>query len=152
MNNYFRTGRMVLFVAICILPNVSSDHGMAMGGKPGVPNVHIEEQSAMLSTIFRRFASVFMKIRNSGNGDDALISARMNIPGTLVEMHDVKNGKMTRVDRIPVPSGATTVLRPGGLHIMIFQLPKDVSDGSEITLILKFELSGEMQIPVIIKR
>lgn len=128
------------------------DDAYAMGGKPGVPRISIDGQAAVLSSMFLGSLSAFMKIHNTGTADDILMNARVNIPGAVVELHNVRDGRMIRVERIQIPSGATTVLKPGGLHIMMFQLPKDVAEGTEITLILKFEQSGEKQIPVVVRK
>jgi copper(I)-binding protein len=94
--------------------------------------------------------SVFMKIVNSGGGDDAIISASMNIPGTFTELHDVKEGKMARIENMRVPSKSTVVLKPASLHIMIFKMPKDVKEGFGFTLLLTFEKSGDKAVPLTI--
>jgi copper(I)-binding protein len=89
-----------------------------------------------------------MKIHNTGDGDDALVGARAGIQGALVELHDTKDGKMIKKERIPVPSGSTVELKPRGAHIMIFKLPKDTKEGAELPLALLFERSGEKQVRV----
>jgi copper(I)-binding protein len=66
----------------------------------------------------------------------------------VIELHDVKDGRMVRVEKIVIPSGETTDLRPGSHHIMIFNMPRTVREGSELTLTLRFERSGEKQVPV----
>lgn len=111
------------------------------------PQITIEGQYANLSPIFIGAGSVFFKIKNTG-GRDALVGAAVAIPNAVIELHDVKDGRMVRVDRIVIPSRETTDLRPGGHHIMIFNLPRTVREGSELTLTLRFERSGEKQAPV----
>jgi copper(I)-binding protein len=92
--------------------------------------------------------SVFMKIVNSGGGDDAIISASTNIPDTITELHDVKEGKMARIESVRIPSKSIVVLRHAGLHIMIFKMPKEVKEDFEFTLVLTFEKSGENIVPL----
>ncbi len=114
----------------------------------GTPAISIEEQEAKLSPIIVGSASVFMKIINSGSGDDALVRARINLPGTIVELHDFVDGKMATTDRIPVPSKSEVQLRPASFHLMIFKMPKEVTEGHEFILTLSFEKSGEIPVPM----
>jgi copper(I)-binding protein len=93
-----------------------------------------------------------MGIRNSGSGSDNLLRAEVDIPGTITELHGTKDGKMVTEEKIPVPAGRGVQLRPGGPHIMVFRLPRDVRVGSEFTLRLFFEQSGEKKVTVYIGR
>ncbi len=111
------------------------------------PQVTIEGQYANLSPMFIGAGSVFLKVRNSG-GRDALVGATVAVTNVVVELHDVKDGRMVRVDKIVIPSRETTDLRPGSHHIMIFNMPRTVQEGSELTLTLRFERSGEKRVPV----
>ena len=92
--------------------------------------------------------SIFMKIENSGNGEDTLLSAKTTVPGTVTELHDVKEGKMTKRDSIKIPAESVVELKPKSLHIMVFKMPAGIKEGSEITLQLTFEKSGEKQVKV----
>jgi copper(I)-binding protein len=121
---------------------------LGMGCSPGTPRIVIEEPEAKLSPVMLGVGSIFMKIRNSGNSDDTLLYVAINISGALVELHDMKDGKMMKTERIPIPSGSMAVLRPGGLHIMVFKLPGNISEEQEFTLRLVFEKSGEKMVPV----
>ncbi len=55
---------------------------------PGEPQIVVEEPEAKLSPVILGVASVFMKIVNTGNGDDRLLSARTDMPGAITELHD----------------------------------------------------------------
>lgn len=119
-----------------------------MGVSPRLPQIKIENQEARLSASMLGVGSVFMKIANSGSGDDALLSARAGIAGSVTEIHDVKDGKMVKRDRISIPAGGVVELKPRSLHIMVFRIPRDIAEGFEFTLHLTFEKSGEKQVPV----
>jgi len=121
--------------------------GAEMACTPGQPRLSIEGAEVELSPVMLGVGSVFMKIVNTGNGGDELVSARLNIPGTTTELHEMKDGRMTRVNRIVIPSATTLEMKPGGPHIMVFMLPKGLGEGSKITLALVFERSGEKMIP-----
>jgi copper(I)-binding protein len=55
---------------------------------------------------------------------------------------------MFKVDRIKVPGREVLLLQPGARHIMVFNLPKHVREGSEVRLRLMFERSGERKVTV----
>ncbi len=91
--------------------------------------------------------AIFLKVENKGRTDDAIIGARVDIKGVVVELHDVKNGQMYKIDRIPVPAKTTVELKRGGLHIMLFNLPVELGEGQEFKLTLIFEKAGEITVP-----
>jgi copper(I)-binding protein len=113
------------------------------GGCSRAPRIEIAGQKARLSPALLGVCSVFLRIANPGDGDDALIGASVELPGTVTEIHDVVDGKMVRSGRVVVPARGAVELRPGGLHIMVFKLPREIAAGSELKLRLLFETSGE---------
>ena len=118
------------------------------GCRSGDPSLEIESSQALLSPLIIGSGSVFLNIVNSGNGPDRLTSARVDLPGTLTELHDMHDDKMVRTEYILVPPRGALRLRPAGPHIMIFRLPKDMKEGSVIPLILFFERSGQKKVSV----
>lgn len=105
-------------------------------------DIQVSDTVAVISPIMRGVVSVFMRISNNGGRDD-LLGARTDIDGTIVELHDMKDGKMVKVKSIKIPSNGKVEMVPGGLHIMIFKLPDEVKEGSEFMLYLRFEKFGE---------
>lgn len=133
---------LFLFGTVCaalILPGT--------GCTPQPPQISVEGQYANMSGMFLGAGSVFMKIKNAG-GKDVLIGAATGMPNATVELHDVKDSRMVKTERIAIPSRSTVELKPRSLHIMLFNMPKSVRAGTEFTLTLKFEKSGELQVPV----
>ena len=124
----------------------------AIAACSGTPHIEIEGQKAVLSPILLGTCSIFMKIENSGRGDDILLSAKTDIPGTVTEIHGVADGKMVRRERIPIPAREMVELRPGSLHIMVLRIPRDMRAGGEFFLYLRFERSGEMRVPLILAK
>ena len=92
--------------------------------------------------------SIFMTIANPGDGDDALVEARADVPGAVTQIHAVRDGRMVESAKLVVPAGGALELKPGSLHIMVFHLPKDSAAGFEFTLHLRFQRSGERQASV----
>ena len=117
------------------------------GCRSGEPSLAIESSQLLLSPVILGSGSVFLNIVNSGHRPDRLTGARVDLPGTLTVLHDMQDDKMVRTDTIPVPPG-TLRLRPAGPHIMVFKLPKDMKEGSAISLTLFFEHSGQKKVSV----
>lgn len=132
-------------VVLCL--SVLAGFAITTGCSSQPPSISIEGQYAVLSPMFVGAGSVFMKIVNAG-GADTLVNAKANLPGTLVELHDVQDGRMRKVGKIAIPPSAAVELKPMGLHIMIFKMPKEIKSGSDLVLSLTFEKSGEKQAPV----
>ncbi|RJQ53436.1 MAG: copper chaperone PCu(A)C [Nitrospiraceae bacterium] len=122
-----------------------------MGTSQRSPLINIEAQEARLSPVIIGSASVFMDISNRGESADNLIGAKADLPDAIVEIHDTKNGKMVKIEKVQIPSGGAVKLKPGSLHIMIFHMPEDIKEGSEFKILLLFEKSGEKQINVTVK-
>ncbi len=85
---------------------------------------------------------VFMTLKNSGKNAGALLSARSDVADS-VELHTHTKGddgvwRMGPVARIEVPAGGETVLKPGGLHVMLIGLKHGLSTGSTLDLTLTF--------------
>ena len=59
--------------------------------------------------------------------------------------------KMSQVGAIEVARSEPTVLRPGGLHIMLIGLKKPMAAGQTFPLTLRFEKAGETSIQVTVR-
>lgn len=116
--------------------------------KQGLPNIAVKATDAVLSPMMIGVGAVFMEIVNSGDAEDFLVGAVTDIPGTIAELHDVRDGKMAKADRIRIPPGTSVRLRPGGLHIMIFKMPQNAQDAHDFTLSLDFVKSGRKTVPL----
>jgi hypothetical protein len=121
---------------------------LSMGACSRSPQIEVKGQEAILSPVLLGVCSIFMKIENSGNGADTLVDAKLNIPNTVTELHDVQDGKMMKQEHIPIPAKSVVQLRPGRQHIMVFKLPKEVREDEEFVLYLRFEKSGEKRVTV----
>ncbi len=98
-------------------------------------------------------SAVYLKIHNAGTTDDQLVGARSDA-ARMVEVHrsSMDNGvmRMSPAGPVIVPAGGDVALQPGGLHIMLMDLPADLAEGSKIDVTLVFEAAGEVpvQVPV----
>lgn len=91
----------------------------------------------------------FMEVKTADGVQDRLISAASPVAGR-VEIHThIMDGdvmKMRKVDSIDVASGQSHVLKPGGDHIMLFDLKQPLKEGDLVKLTLTFEKAGAIDI------
>jgi len=95
----------------------------------------------------------FMVFKNTSDVDRAVVSAESDVAGTVeLHAHLHENGvmKMRQVDKIDVPAGGETILKPGGLHVMLIDLkqPLDLGQMVEIKFILDDGSSTQVQAEV----
>lgn len=75
--------------------------------------------------------------------------ATMTVPGGGMGDPDM-GGQMTMqpVDRIELPAGEAVALEPGGLHIMVLDLPEPLTAGTTLELTLTFERAEPVTLEV----
>ncbi|MBY7667044.1 hypothetical protein B9J90_00300 [Vibrio sp. V09_P4A23P171] len=92
-------------------------------------------------------SAVFSQIMNKGETDRFIVSANTDVAGK-VELHDVITEgdvmKMRQVTEFKIPAKGQVELKPGGLHIMLFDLKKPLVEGEKIDVQLTFA-NGEQQ-------
>ena len=93
--------------------------------------------------------AVYFTVINAASGADRLLRATSDAAQT-VEIHESyqKLGMMMMrpVGKIEIPAAGKLELKPGGYHLMLFRLKRDLKSGETVALRLSFEKAG--QIPV----
>ncbi|KJY84498.1 hypothetical protein TW81_02925 [Vibrio galatheae] len=92
-------------------------------------------------------SAVFAEFMNKGDTERHIVSATTDAAGK-VELHDVITEgdvmKMRQIEKITIPAKGKTVLKPGSLHIMLFDLTKPFVEGDSINVQVTFA-NGETQ-------
>ncbi len=100
-------------------------------------------------------SAIFMTIKNAGNEDRTLISASTSI-AKKVELHTVVKTdgmmKMREVDTIDIPKNKDVMLKPGGLHIMLFELTQPLKEEEFIDVTLNFKNGDKEQFKAPVKK
>ncbi|MCW9014541.1 MAG: copper chaperone PCu(A)C [Gammaproteobacteria bacterium] len=116
---------------------------------PGIANATTASDSISISNPYARAvppgqpnSAVFMQLTNTSKTSQAIVNATSNA-SKIVELHTHthENGmmKMRRIEKIDIPATGNTILKPGGLHIMLIQLHKDLKPGQNISVTLEFQ-------------
>lgn len=99
--------------------------------------------------------AAYFRVENRGGEPDRIVSARTDIAETVeLHTHDMEGGmmKMRQVESIEVPAEGEVLLKPHGLHMMLFGLNQPLVDGERFDLTVVFEKAGELDLSVEIKR
>jgi periplasmic copper chaperone A len=112
-----------------------------------IGSIKIESPYTRSTVPGQKAAGGFLKIQNSGPTDQ-LISA--SSPAGVMELHTmVADGnvmKMREVKAIEVPNNGSVELKPGGLHLMFFDIKAPFKAGESVPVKLKFQKAGEVEI------
>ena len=94
--------------------------------------------------------AVYATLVNPGKEPDALVGAESEA-AAAAEIHESyqESGmmKMRPVKKLDVPAGKKVEMKPGGYHIMLLNLKRDLKAGTVLKLTLQFQNAGN--IPVI---
>jgi copper(I)-binding protein len=95
--------------------------------------------------------AVYLTLVNQGPKSDRLTSVRadvaeaelhqMTMEGGVMKMQPISGG-------IEVPAGGKVELKPGGLHVMLIGLRKDLKAGDTFPITLRFQDAGEVSVQV----
>jgi len=95
--------------------------------------------------------AVYMNLRNTGQENDALVGASSDAAES-VELHEsIREGDVMRmrpVTKLAVPGGGALEMKPGGLHIMLINLKRDLRPGERIHVALTFEHGAPVSLEV----
>ena len=92
----------------------------------------------------------YVTIKNTGDSDDKLIGVESSAAGRA-EIHEMAMVndvmKMRKLDDgIVIPAGQTVELKPGGLHMMFFDVKKPFAEGDKVPVTLIFEKAGKVEV------
>ncbi|MEJ2032533.1 MAG: copper chaperone PCu(A)C [Deltaproteobacteria bacterium] len=118
-----------------------------LGCQSAPPKITIQDAHVEFSKAMKDEAAVFLKIVNKG-GADKLVGVKVSIPGAMAHIHKMSGTMMTIVKEFDIPANSDINFRSGASHIMIMNLPDDVSEGTSFTLTMNFEKSGAISVPL----
>lgn len=98
--------------------------------------------------------AVYFAIENGTDADDMLLSANSDVAGA-VELHlsqlEGDHMSMHPQTSVNVAAGEAVIFSPGGLHVMLIGLARELKAGDTFELTLMFETGGEKTITVTVR-
>jgi len=115
-----------------------------------VPAVHaqvnIAEPWVRATVPEQKVTGAFMKITSPV--DARLVGVSTALAGRT-EIHEMAmvgdTMKMRQIPSLPLPAGATVELKPGGFHVMLFELTVQAKEGDTVPLTLVIEAGGKQE-------
>ncbi len=117
--------------------------------------IHIEGSWARPGSEGRMSAAYFL-ITNFEQEPDTLLSVQSDV-AQLVEIHESYQQDnhmvgMREVGQVEIPANNTVKFEQGGLHIMLMQLTRPLSDGDSFGITLNFANHGNITLDIPVRR
>lgn len=131
-------------------PGVTVDPDAAQGHSYELGTLSLQNPFSRATLPNAPVAGGFMTIVNGGDQDDRLVGAESAVAGR-VELHEMamEGDVMTMrqlADGLVLPAHQTVELKPGGYHIMFFDLKQPFVQGETVPVTLRFENAGEIAV------
>lgn len=141
--------------------------GLAACGAPSGPSIEVQEVWARPAMTMKESSgssgegmgigqpmpgtgAVFMWLKNAGGEPDRLTGGQTDV-AVVIEIHEtVMEGDVMKMRMLPdglvVPAKGEVLLKPGGYHIMLVGIKRDLEVGDTFALDLEFEKSGTVTV------
>jgi len=156
-----------LLLSLMLAPNMSGQHGPSKWSagasySAGSSTAFVRDESGVLirdgwvqeGPPSQTITAAYMTIENQTGAGISLKSASTEVAQT-VELHKMElvDGimKMHRVETIDIPAGGMVELKPGGYHLMVIGLKKQLKEGGKVTIVLEFSNSLRKTITIPVK-
>jgi copper(I)-binding protein len=152
-----RLGWLVLFVMVAATacgapagPSLEVEDVWARPAMAMVEGAGSSEGGAGMGQPVPGTGAVFMLIKNAGSEADRLVGGQTDV-ADVVEIHEtVMEGEVMKMqmlaDGLEVPAQDEVLLKPGGYHVMLIGIQRDLAVGDTFTLDLQFEKSGGLRV------
>ena len=91
----------------------------------------------------------YLTVTNRGPGEDRVLNVTSPV-AEKIQFHamtvDNDVAKMTRLLAIELPPGVPVVFKPGGIHMMLLGLNRQLKEGETVPLILTFEKAEAIEL------
>jgi protein SCO1/2 len=99
-------------------------------------------------------SAVYLTLENRGRVDDALVGAASAAAGR-VEVHrtSMDGGvmRMRPAGDVATPAGGAIAMEPGGLHVMVMDLRRDLVPGQSLPVTLRLARAGELTVRAVVR-
>ena len=131
------------------------DHGMKNRMAQTVESLTVKDAWVRASTPGAKNGVAYVTIINHGMKPDTLVGAVSDV-AAKVELHSHKNVdgvmQMRQIASVPVPPHSVAELQPGGDHIMLMGLKRQLKVGDHLILTLKFQSGATEVLEVMVMR
>jgi len=146
-------------IADCFLPAVRSAMIKPAGDSCALlddkDQIVIRDEWIWAAPASQNMTAAYMVIENHGPTEIGLISASSDA-SRVVELHKMELEdvfmRMHKIDSIKIPAGGIAELKPGGYHLMVIDLNKELKEDDKVTMTLQFTQDIKRTIMLTAKR
>ena len=137
--------KYILFTFIAL---ISCNREMNPGGIE-ITDAWIREASPGVTV-----AALYLEVKNNGS-EDFILSISSPV-SEIAEIHNTEisadgTARMVRLENVAVPSGEELFFLPGGKHIMLIDLKKELTPGDNHKIVMEFKNSGKKSVNAVVK-
>ncbi|MGF1733910.1 copper chaperone PCu(A)C [Photobacterium satsumensis] len=140
-----KTIKSILLGSLFALTSAAYAHDFKAG------DLHIDHPWSKQVPPTSQVAAAFFNVMNHSDSSDELISASSPIAEKTelhAHMHEDGMMKMREVEKIDIPAHDSQALKPGGYHIMLFNLKEVPQLGDSFPVTLNFKHAGAVEVEV----
>lgn len=135
----------ILFLMVILTAAQCSVISLGQAGTPQIKVTEARSRAAIAGTN----GVVYFTLANEGGRPDTLLTVETDV--AIAELHESQIDeqgimRMRPLTNVEIPAGGSVSLEPGGKHVMLINLKRDLTPGDKISLTLNFQQSGPMTI------
>lgn len=141
--------RFAPFVALALAACQQPQETAPEGNPDARPGVTLRGGTLYLPPVAGNPGAAYFTLTNSG-AETSL--AAVAIEGVdKAEMHETRDGKMARLDSVPLPTGAAVTFERGAKHVMAFGIGDVLKPGATTEITLTFADGDKLSAPLDVK-
>ena len=151
MTRLFLPVLLLALLAACGAPAGPSIQAHDVWARPAMAGSGMAEgESGGMGMAAPGTGAVFMRLVNDGREADRLIGGQTAV-AQVVEVHETRmEGEVMKMqmlaDGLEIPAGGEVLLQPGGYHVMLIGIERDLAVGDRFEVDLQFEKSGTLTV------
>jgi len=122
---------------------------LALIAVPAWSQVRVEQPWIRATPPGAKVAAGYMIIRNQSAQPERLVGGTSQAAAKVETHVHVKDGDIVRMREVKgydIPAQGVFELKPGGAHLMLVDLKKPLKEGEKVSVVLRFEKSGEVKV------
>jgi hypothetical protein len=142
---------LLVLLAACGAPAGPSIEARDVWARPAMAGSGMSEgESGGMGRAAPGTGAIFMRLVNDGRVADRLVGGQTAVAQT-VEIHETRiEGEVMKMqmlaDGLEIPAGGEVLLQPGGYHVMLIGVERDLAVGDRFAIDLQFEKSGTLTV------
>jgi len=150
-----RAALLIALIVLVALPSGQIDASPAEGCATVLDQLSVRDPWVAEALPGQSMTAAYMVVANEGEVDEELLTVESEVAEKL-ELHKMEQQgemmRMRRVDSIVIGPGYEVALEPGGLHIMLIGLTRELKAGDTVEMKLNFKSGANLTVSAPVKK